>query len=163
MDISTILSDDLKNLRKIFVQNSFDIRLVGGAVRDLLSNVNPTDIDLCTDANPIQQIELYQNNHIQYIETGLSHGTITVVPNHIPYEITSLRTDADCNGRHATVSYTKDWVGDQNRRDFTINSMMLSFDGELFDMFNGKKDLANGVVKFVGNPDDRIKEDYALV
>jgi poly(A) polymerase len=163
MNIPDIISDDLKNLRLIFNKNGFDIRLVGGVVRDMIAGGNPTDIDLCTDANPYQQIALYDANNVQYIATGLSHGTITVVLNHVAYEITSLRTDSDQDGRHATVSYTKDWLGDLSRRDFCFNAMSMTFDGQLIDPFNGKHDLENGIVRFVGNPDDRIKEDYLRI
>jgi len=102
-----IISDELNTLRNVFVANGFDIRLVGGCVRDMLHGTEIKDIDLCTDANPEQQIALYKENNIKYIETGLQHGTISVVLDDV-YEITSLRTETDHDGRHATVSYTRE-------------------------------------------------------
>jgi tRNA nucleotidyltransferase (CCA-adding enzyme) len=161
--LSQILNPDLVKLRAKFRQQRFDIRIVGGAVRDILSNRTPKDIDLCTDANPNEQIEIYKAHGYRYIETGLQHGTITVVLNNEPYEITSLRTETDHDGRHATVSYTKDWIGDLSRRDLTMNSMAMTFDGELIDPFHGKEDLENGIVRFVGDPANRMKEDYLRI
>src|SRR6185369_1702537 len=114
-------SNYLSYLRHLFVAEGFDLRLVGGCVRDMLAGVEPKDIDICTDATPEEQIALYKKyGAIQYVETGLQHGTITVVPpsrDGHPYEITSLRTETDHDGRHATVEYTRDWVADLGRRD----------------------------------------------
>lgn len=163
IDPTSLLNDDLRNLRSLFQEAGFDIRLVGGCVRDLIYGKTPKDIDLCTDANPTQQVEIYQKNNIRYIETGLQHGTISAVLNDILYEITSLRTDVETDGRHAIVAYTTDWVKDLERRDFTINSMNLDFEGNLLDPFGGRRDLAEGKVKFVGDPYLRIKEDYLRI
>lgn len=163
MDISKLLTPDLIELRTKFLTKGFDIRFVGGCVRDILWNKNPKDIDLCTNANPDQQIEIYKEFDVRYVETGLQHGTITVILNHIPYEITSLRIDTECDGRHATVQYVTDWIADLSRRDFTINAMSIDFDGNLIDPFDGYKDLQNGIVRFVGNPVDRITEDYLRI
>jgi tRNA nucleotidyltransferase (CCA-adding enzyme) len=154
---------ELVDLRGKFVSEGFDIRLVGGCVRDLLHGDEPHDIDLCTDATPDEQVEMYKKYDVRHIETGLQHGTVTVVLNGITYEITSLRTDTECDGRHATVSYTRDWLIDIERRDLTINAMSLTFDGELIDPFNGKSDLENQIVRFVGDPEKRITEDYLRI
>jgi tRNA nucleotidyltransferase/poly(A) polymerase len=128
-----------------------------------MAGVEPKDIDLCTDANPDEQIEIYKSANIRYIETGLKHGTISVVLDNTTYEITSLRTDVETDGRHATVAYTRDWLIDLERRDFSINAMSLTFDGELIDPFNGLADLHQGLVAFVGDPERRIKEDYLRI
>lgn len=157
------INHNLKKLRQHFVANGFDIRLVGGVVRDAVSNNTVKDIDLCTDATPDQQIEIYQQQGYRWIDTGLQHGTVTVVLDGTPYEITSLRVDVETDGRHAVVSYTRDWTADLARRDLTINAMSLTFDGELIDPFGGLEDLRNGVVRFVGNPVDRIREDYLRI
>lgn len=162
-NIDSLITDDLSNLRQNFVSHGFDLRFVGGCVRDLLGGHNPKDIDLCTDATPKEQIAVYQASNIRYIETGIDHGTITVVMNGQTYEITSLRLDVATDGRHATVAYTRDWVADLSRRDFTINAMSLTFDGVLIDPFNGYDDLKDGIVRFVGNADRRIKEDYLRI
>lgn len=153
----------LVSLRTLFVDRGFDIRPVGGCVRDLMSGVAPKDVDLCTDADPAEQVQIYQAAGIRYIETGIEHGTATVVLDGVPYEITSLRLDVETDGRRATVAYTRDWIKDLERRDFTINAMSLTFDGELIDPFNGLKDLREGLVAFVGNAETRIREDYLRI
>ena len=163
MNIDSIVTPELRNLRKAFQYAGYDMRLVGGCVRDTLLGLVPHDIDLHTDATPDEQIAVYEKLGVRYIPTGLQHGTITVVLNGTTYEITSLRTDVDTDGRHATVAYTKDWKVDLERRDFTINSMSMTLDGELFDPFGGKEDLQNGVVKFVGLAENRIREDYLRI
>jgi tRNA nucleotidyltransferase/poly(A) polymerase len=163
MDISKLLIPELSDLRTKFVTSGFDIRFVGGCVRDLLWGKPPKDVDLCTDATPDQQIELYKKFNVRYVETGLQHGTISVIFNSIPYEITSLRIDAQCDGRHATVEYVTDWIADLSRRDFTINAMSIDFDGDIIDPFGGQSDLVNNVVRFVGNAEDRINEDYLRI
>lgn len=175
--LKRILNADLVALRKEFQKHGFDIRIVGGAVRDILNNKTPKDIDLCTDATPDEQIAIYeaagfldgdvkenQDKHVnKFVRTGIQHGTITAVINREPYEITSLRTETNHDGRHADVSYTRDWIEDLSRRDLTVNAMALSFDGDLIDPFNGEQDLKNGVVRFVGNAEERMKEDYLRI
>ena len=163
MNINPLIAQELIDLREMFVTNGVDIRLVGGCVRDMFAGVVPKDIDLCTDATPKEQVAIYQANNIRYIETGLRHGTVSVVLNGVTYEITSLRTDVETNGRHATVAYTRDWLIDAQRRDFTINAMALTFDGELIDPFNGLDDLRQGLVMFVGDAEKRIQEDYLRI
>lgn len=162
MNISFI-TRELHELRAHFNQHGFDLRLVGGGVRDTLAGVKPKDIDLATDATPNQQIEIYNSHNYRWIGTGVEHGTVTVVLNGEPHEITSLRVDVKTDGRHAEVAFTNNWELDAARRDFTINSMSLSFDGKLFDPFGGEEDLKNSVVRFVGNAEDRIKEDYLRI
>ena len=156
-------TDELKTLRAAFQSRGFDIRLVGGAVRDIVSGVEPKDMDFCTDANPDEQLEIYRAFDYRYAETGLQHGTITVVIDHVGYEITSLRTETDHDGRHATVAYTRDWMDDLSRRDFTFNAMAMTFDGVLIDPFNGQQDLTDQIVRFVGDADARVKEDYLRI
>lgn len=161
--LNSLLTPKLINLREQFVKRGFDLRLVGGCVRDLMANIEPKDVDLCTDANPSEQLEIYNAAGVRFIETGLQHGTITVVLDDITYEITSLRTDVETDGRHAIVEYTTDWILDLERRDFTINAMSMTFDGTLIDPFNGLADLRAGLVKFVGNAQTRIEEDYLRI
>ncbi len=153
----------LLGLREAFRQNGFDIRLVGGCVRDMLCGLAPKDFDLCTDADPHEQRAIYQAAGIRHIDTGLQHGTWTVVIDGEGYEVTSLRTETDHDGRHAKVAYTRDWLLDLSRRDLTINAMALTLDGDLIDPYGGSTDLANGRVMFVGNPEERIREDYLRI
>lgn len=157
------ITDKLSSLREAYVAEGFDIYFVGGMVRDMLRGEQPKDIDMCTDANPDEQIAIYIKHGISYHETGLQHGTITVVIEGVPYEITSLRTETDHDGRHATVSYTKDLLEDLSRRDLTINAMAITFDGTLIDPYNGVEDLKNNIVRFVGVSEERIREDYLRI
>lgn len=160
------IPDALLRLRAAFQSDPerFDIRFVGGCVRDWESGTSVKDIDLCTDADPEQQIAIYQRHAIPYHETGLKHGTITVVPEPGQvYEITSLRGETDHDGRHATVYYHRDWRADQARRDLTINSMMMDFEGTIYDPFGGLNDLTLKVVRFVGEADQRLREDYLRI
>ncbi len=163
MDVTNTVSPELRLLAKEFGQRGFDMRLVGGCVRDLLSGKTPKDVDLCTDANPDEAAAIYRELGVRHIPTGLDHGTISVVLNGVVYEITSLREDVATDGRRAVVRYTRDWTVDAARRDFTINSMSMTLDGELFDIFGGARDLREGRVRFVGYPDTRIKEDYLRI
>jgi tRNA nucleotidyltransferase (CCA-adding enzyme) len=153
----------LYSLREAFRQNGFDIKLVGGCVRDFLLGIESHDIDLCTDANPDEQGSIYRHYGFRHIDTGLQHGTYTVVKDNVTYEITSLRTETDCDGRHATVSYTRDWLLDLSRRDLTFNAMLMDFEGNLTDPYDGHTDLKNRVVRFVGNADERMVEDYLRI
>ena len=143
--------------------NNSEIRFVGGCVRKILNYEEIDDIDFATNVKPdITQLILDKNN-INYFKTGLKHGTITAVINKQHFEITSLREDITTDGRHADVKFTKDWFIDASRRDFTINSIYADKEGNLFDPFGGKKDLKNGIIKFIGDPDKRIKEDYLRI
>lgn len=150
-------------LGKIFKANGFEIRLVGGVVRDLLLGKTPKDVDLATTATPDQMIALARTNNLRYIETGLQHGTLTFVVDGEPYEITTLRVDKETDGRHATVEYTTDWHTDAERRDLTYNAFSLDLNGNLYDYFNGLKDLKNKTTRFVGDPNKRIQEDYIRI
>ena len=145
-----------------FSSNS-EIRFVGGCVRKIIQKENVDDIDLATNLNPKQVCEALKNSNIKFYETGIEHGTITAVIDDYKYEITSLREDIETDGRHAEVKFSTDWKKDASRRDFTINSIYSDVEGNLFDPFNGKKDLDTGVVKFIGNPELRIKEDYLRI
>ncbi len=162
MDLSFI-TPELRALRSQFNRAGFDLRLVGGVVRDTVAGITPKDVDLCTDATPDQQQEIYEANGHRWIGTGLQHGTVTVVLAGEPYEITSLRVDVSTDGRHAEVEFTTDWIRDLERRDLTINAMAMTFDGEIIDPFGGQKDLAEGVIRFVGDAEQRIREDYLRI
>ena len=128
------------------------IMYVGGCVRKILNNEKVDDIDLATNLNPKQVCEILKKNNIKYYESGIRHGTITAVIDKFNFEITSLREDISTDGRHAEVRFSKDWKEDASRRDFTINSIYSDLEGNLFDPYNGKKDLEKGFVNFIGDP-----------
>ena len=121
----------------------------------LINKEKVDDIDLATNLEPNKFVKLLKKNNINYYETGIEHGTITAIIDDYKFEITSLREDILTDGRHAKVKFSKDWKEDASRRDFTINSIYSDKDGNLFDPFNGKKDLENGEINFIG---DQIKE-----
>ena len=124
---------------------------------------NVDDIDLATNLTPLEVCEALKNKQISYYETGIEHGTITAIIDEYKYEITSLRKDVSTDGRHAEVEFSLDWKEDASRRDFTINSIYADGDGNLFDPFNGKKDLEEGHINFIGNAEKRIQEDYLRI
>ena len=155
-------------VKKIFEAiNSYssesEIRYVGGCLRKILNNEKVDDIDLATNLNPLEVTEILKKNNINFYESGIEHGTITAIIDDYKYEITSLREDIFTDGRHAKVKFSKDWKKDAARRDFTINSIYADLDGNLFDPYNGKKDIETGQVSFIGNPEKRIKEDYLRI
>lgn len=108
MNVTQIVTPDLLALRSEFRKHGHEIRLVGGCVRDLLMGLTPKDVDLHTDATPEECVAIYKATGVRFEETGTSHGTISVIFDHVAYEITSLRTDVETDGRHATVAYTRD-------------------------------------------------------
>ena len=140
-----------------------ELRYVGGCVRKILNNEQVDDIDLVVNIEPVKVKNTLEKNKINFYETGIVHGTITAVIENEKYEITSLRSDVSTDGRHAKVKFTNDWRQDAERRDFTINSIYCDINGNLFDPFDGKKDLESGKVIFVGDAERRIKEDYLRI
>lgn len=138
-------------------------RFVGGCVRDALVNRKVIDIDIATTLRPEDVIERLGRNKIGHAPTGLKHGTVTALVDGKPFEITTLRVDAVSYGRHADVRFTDDWAADAARRDFTINAMSATTDGTVFDPFGGIRDLREGRVVFVGDPEKRIAEDVLRI
>ena len=162
---------DLKNnkgVNKIFgainnYNESSEIRYVGGCVRKILNDEKTDDIDLATNLTPDQVKQCLDKNQIKFFETGIEHGTITAVIDDQNFEITTLRKDVKTDGRHAVVEYTTNWKEDSLRRDFSINSIYSDLDGNLYDPNSGHKDLNVGIIKFIGDPETRIKEDYLRI
>ena len=140
-----------------------EVRYVGGCIRKIIKKEEVDDIDLATNLIPTEVCDALKKNNINFYETGIDHGTITAIIGDQKYEITSLRKDVSTDGRHAKVQYSLDWKEDSNRRDFSINAIYSDKDGNLFDPHNGKKDLESGTVKFIGNPEERIQEDYLRI
>lgn len=164
-EFKQIMTDDLKYLFELFKKNSHELRIAGGAVRDLLMGKLPHDIDFATTATPDQMKDMFTQEKIRMINSnGEKHGTITVRLNDKEnYEITTLRIDVLTDGRHAEVQFTNDWRLDANRRDLTVNSIFLTSTGEIVDFFNGYEDIKKRRVKFVGEPNKRIQEDYLRI
>lgn len=154
---------DLVELAGSFAAARRGLRTVGGFVRDLLRGESPKDVDLHTDAPPGEMARIVSAAGHRTVETGLSHGTLTAVLPSGAYEITTLRTETNHDGRHAEVRYVEDWREDLARRDLTVNAMSLGFSGDLMDPFGGRDDLRAGRIRFVGAPDDRMREDYLRI
>jgi len=140
-----------------------EIRYVGGCVRKILNNEKFDDIDLATNLKPDEVKECLKNNNIDFFETGIDHGTITARIGEKNFEITSLRKDVSTDGRRAVVEFTNEWTEDSLRRDFTINSIYADKEGNLFDPNDGVKDLENGKIEFIGDPEKRVREDYLRI
>ncbi len=159
----TIKIPQLSNLRQIYKDHGYDVRFVGGCVRDDLLGVPTNDYDLASPMPATEALNALHNAGFKVIPTGLAHGTITVIIDSAPYEITTLRKDISTDGRRATVEATDNWEEDAHRRDFTINALYQDFDGTLYDYTKGQDDLNHGIVRFIGNPEDRIQEDYLRI
>jgi len=156
---------EIKKIFKIIegFSSTSEIRYVGGCVRKVINNEVVDDIDLAVNLNPDEVLKIFKKNNIKFYETGINHGTITALIDNKKFEITSLRKDVLTDGRHAKVEFSNNWHEDASRRDFTINAIYADIDGNLFDPFDGKKDLENGKIKFIGEADKRIKEDYLRI
>ena len=159
-----------KELRFVFnkLQEGFSkeivtARFVGGCVRKHLSDDEIDDIDIATILSSDDIKEKFNNTNFKIIDTGIKHGTITLITKKLKLELTTLRTDLETDGRHAKVEYVDDWYLDSERRDFTINAIYLDINGNIFDPQNGKNDLKNKIVKFIGDPQKRIEEDYLRI
>ncbi len=140
-----------------------EVRYVGGCVRKIIMREVVDDIDLATNLNPIEICDALRKKEINFYETGVEHGTITAIIDKQKFEITSLRKDLSTDGRHAKVAFSRDWKEDAARRDFSINSVYSDKYGNLFDPYNGKQDLEDGFISFIGDPEVRIKEDYLRI
>jgi len=156
---------DIEKIFKAIKQfsDTSEVRYVGGCVRKIINNELVEDIDLAVNLSPSEVSKVLKKNNIKSYETGIKYGTITALINQNKFEITSLRKDIATDGRHAKVDFLNDWQEDASRRDFSINSIYADIDGNLFDPFNGKKDLENGEIKFIGNAEKRIREDYLRI
>ena len=152
---------EVEKVFKAFGENS--IFLVGGCVRDTLMNKSVTDIDFATPCEPLEVIEILNKSEINYIDIGIKFGTVTAIIDDKKYEITSFRKDISTDGRHAEVEFSKEMEADAARRDFTINALYVDKDCKIYDFYNGQEDLENTILRFIGDPQARIKEDYLRI
>ena len=142
---------------------NFAVRAVGGAVRNTLLGLPVTDVDIATTARPDEVVAAAEAAGLKAVPTGIAHGTVTVISGGSAYEVTTLRKDVETHGRHATVAFTDDWTADARRRDFTLNALYCSADGEVFDPLSGYADLMARRVRFIGDAGERIREDYLRI
>ena len=144
-------------------REGFEARAVGGAVRNALLGEPVKEVDFATTARPKDTLRLAAEAGIRTVPTGLSHGTVTLIVHDEPFEVTTLRRDAETDGRHATVVFSEDWADDAKRRDFTMNALYAGSGGKVYDPLGGAPDLLARRVRFVGDARTRIREDYLRI
>jgi len=161
-----------KDIKKLFYileknekihKNNQVAMFVGGCVRNFLTNESINDIDIASIFSPEEIKEKFKNSGYEVIDTGIAHGSVTVVINSRKFEITTLRKDVKTDGRHAEVSFIGDWEQDSKRRDFTINAIYMDRRGRIYDPQNGRHDLKKSEIRFIGEPSSRIEEDYLRI
>ncbi len=140
-----------------------EARIAGGAVRDMLLGQPVSDVDFASPLSPEAVMQRLGAAKIKTVPTGLAHGTITAIIGRRNFEITTLRRDIETDGRHAVIAFTDNWKEDAARRDFTINAMSMTREGTVFDYFGGQDDLRTGRIRFVGDAQTRIREDYLRI
>ena len=159
-----------KNIKRLFYilekgkkKNSQVAMFVGGCVRKFLTDEDIDDIDIACIFSPEEVKEKFKDSEFKVVDTGIEHGSVTVVINTEKFEITTLRQDIATDGRHAKVSFTDDWQQDSERRDFTINAIYMDSKGKIYDPQNGRSDLEKKKLKFIGDSFTRIEEDYLRI
>lgn len=150
---------ETQKLIELLKDAKIDARFVGGCVRDSLLGRKVHDVDLASQTTPEEVLRKLQPYGYKLVPTGIEHGTITIVIEGRAFEITTLRRDVDCDGRHAIVAYTEDWQQDAMRRDFTVNALYADFTGKIYDYADGVQDIEKRVLRFIGVAEQRIKED----
>lgn len=153
----------LSRLLAVLDRNGEEARIIGGAVRDLLLGEAVGDVDLATTALPEETMRRGREAGFKVVPTGLEHGTITLIVEGAPFEVTTLREDVETDGRHATVRFGRDFVADARRRDFTVNALSLDRAGVVHDPCGGLADLAARRIRFIGDAQTRIREDYLRI
>lgn len=159
-DLGWLKARPLADLLEALDRDGEEARVNGGAVRDALLGLEPGDIDVATTAVPEEVTARATRLGWKTVPTGLAHGTVTVVIEGEPFEVTTLRRDVETDGRRAVVAFTRDWAEDARRRDLTINGLYLDRAGKVHDHVGGLADLAEGRVRFVGSARARIREDF---
>ena len=163
LDAAWLSQPPLATLLEALDSEGEEARVVGGAVRNTLLGEPIGDIDIATTALPDETMRRAAALDFKPVPTGIAHGTITVVAQGRPYEVTTLRTDVETFGRHASVAFGRDWEADAKRRDFTVNALSATRDGRVHDYVGGLADIAARQVRFIGDPMQRIAEDYLRI
>ncbi len=162
-DAAWLSGGALARLLAVLDRDGEEARAVGGAVRNTLIGMPVHEIDVATTALPREVVRRVEVAGFKAVPTGIEHGTVTVVIDKHPFEVTTLRKDVETDGRHATVAFGRDWKTDAERRDFTINALSVTRDGTVYDYTGGLDDLAARRVRFIGDPHKRIEEDYLRI
>ncbi|MCJ9734736.1 CCA tRNA nucleotidyltransferase, partial [Bradyrhizobium sp. PRIMUS42] len=162
-DAPWLISGGTARVLQLLNADGEEARVVGGAVRNALLGLKPGDIDIATTARPEEVMRRAKAAGIKSVPTGIDHGTITLVIDSHPYEVTTLREDTETFGRKAKVAFGRDWVKDAERRDFTMNGLSVDAAGVVYDHVGGIADAKARRVRFIGDPDQRIAEDYLRI
>ncbi|RTE89677.1 CCA tRNA nucleotidyltransferase [Bradyrhizobium sp. LVM 105] len=162
-DAPWLISGGTARVLQLLNADGEEARVVGGAVRNALLGLKPGDIDIATTARPEEVIRRAKAAGIKGVPTGIDHGTVTLVIDSHPYEVTTLREDTETFGRKAKVAFGRDWVKDAQRRDFTMNGLSVDAKGVVYDYVGGIADAKARRVRFIGDPDQRIAEDYLRI
>src|ERR1700732_3267183 len=163
LDAPWLKSGPTSRVLQLLNDNGEEARVVGGAVRNALLKIPIGDVDIATTAVPAEVIRRAKAAGIKSVPTGIDHGTVTLVVDAQPFEVTTLRQDTETFGRKAKVAFGRDWVMDAQRRDFTINGLSVDADGIVHDHVGGLDDIAARRVRFIGDPERRIAEDYLRI
>ncbi|NBC88205.1 MAG: CCA tRNA nucleotidyltransferase [Alphaproteobacteria bacterium] len=155
--------DSTQRVLEMLNSDGHEARAVGGTVRNALMGIPVTDVDVATTATPGEVMRRADEAGVKAVDTGSEHGTVTLVPDHEPIEVTTLREDVETYGRRARVTFTRDWASDARRRDFTMNALYAGPDGTVYDPLGGYADLKARRVRFIGDPHERIREDYLRI
>jgi poly(A) polymerase len=162
-DVAWLKDDAVARLLAMLDRDGEEARVVGGAVRNALMRLHVDEIDVATTAEPNEVMRRAEAAGFKAIPTGVEHGTVTVVVDGRPFEVTTLRTDVETYGRKAKVMFGRDWKKDAERRDFTINALSASVGGHVYDYVGGVADISARKVRFIGDPEKRIAEDYLRI
>ena len=159
-----LITDGVRLVGDALMADGHEVRIIGGAVRDFFLGRKPKDIDLATNAKPDQIVRALDKAQIGHKAIGAKFGIITAKTNEGAIEVATLRTDKECDGRHAKVDFTDNWVEDAARRDFTINAMSIDMNTlKVYDYYDGRADIVENRVRFIGDAEQRIKEDYLRI
>lgn len=158
-----LADEKLQKLLAALSTGGDEARVVGGAVRNTLLGQPVTDIDIATTTTPDETVRRARKAGFRTAPTGIDHGTVTVIADGNAYEVTTLRADVETDGRRASVTFGRDWQNDAERRDFTINALYARADGDIIDLVGGLADLERRTLRFIGDADTRITEDYLRI
>jgi poly(A) polymerase/tRNA nucleotidyltransferase (CCA-adding enzyme) len=153
----------LQKLLAVLSADGEEARIAGGAVRNVLLGEPVADVDIATTNLPDETVRRAEAAGFKTVPTGAEHGTITVISGGKPFEVTTLRADVETDGRRAKVLFGRDWKADAERRDFTINALYANADGSVIDLVGGLADLESRTLRFIGDAETRIREDYLRI
>lgn len=155
--------EQIQKVFNILINSGYECYIAGGAVRDIIRGVDPSDYDFATNATPDNIIRVFESAGYKTIPTGIEHGTVTVIIDNISFEVTTYRIDLNCNGRHCDVQFTTSLEEDIKRRDITINALVMDINNNIIDIVDGIEDIRRKLIRAVGDPDQRFTEDYLRI